>query len=98
MVCGIFFLYRGSIQSCAAASPSKQPSARVHYEFVKMLSCPWLWCHFRYPKRYLNDQMYFQIQQAFILSPYLAHQGLSEVNFNQLSCLSPFFRVVSYQA
>jgi hypothetical protein len=76
MACGIFFLCYESIRSCAAASPSKLPSARVHYEFVRMLSCPWLWCHSRYLKRYLNGQRCFQIQQAFTLFPYPAHRVL----------------------
>ena len=97
MACGIFFLYRGSIQSCAEASPSKPPSVRVHYEFVRMLSCPWLWCHFQYPKQYLNGQRCSRIPQAFTLFPYPAHRVLSEVCFCQPSCLSPFFLTVSYQ-
>ena len=98
MACGIFFLYRGFIQSCAAASPSKLPFAIVHYEFVRTLSCPWLWCHFRYLERYLNGQRCFQIQQAFTLFPYPAHQVLFCFSFGQVSCLFPFFLIASYQA
>ena len=98
MACGIFFLYRGFIQSCAAASPSKLPFAIVHYEFVRTLSCPWLWYHFRYLKRYLNGQRCFQIQQAFTLFPYPAHQVLFCFSFGQVSCLFPFFLIASYQA